>query len=115
MKNLEKSIADYLVAYTKEVEVDLKKAQKRIAQQGAKTLRETSPDRYGDYKKGWTIKKTNKGFIVHNRTRYQLTHLLEHGHAKIGGGRVPGISHIEPVEKTVIDDYIKEVERAIRK
>lgn len=64
-------------------------------------LRANSPRKTGDYAKGWAykIKDTAEGSYhgtVYNKTDYQLTHLLEKGHAKRNGGRVAAIPHIEP-------------------
>ena len=41
-----------------------------------------------------------------------LPHLLEYGHAKRGGGRVPGRAHIKPVEDKITKDFERKV-RAI--
>ena len=44
---------------------------------------------------------------------YQLAHLLEHGHAKRGGGRVSGKSHIAPAEQMGIDQLEDAIEKAL--
>lgn len=107
-------ITKALVEYTTEVEEGLEDAKEKSAKDGAKTLKATSPERYGKYAKGWRAKKDGKAWVIHNATRYQLAHLLEKGHAKRGGGRVSGQAHIAPVEEQVIKQYEREVEKVIR-
>lgn len=112
--NLSNEIAQTLTEYTKDVEEGLEKEKQKAARKGAKTLRETSPKRTGKYASGWTANKQGSNYIIRNRTRWMLTHLLEKGHAKVGGGRVAGMPHIKPVEEQVIKEYTEGVEKVIK-
>lgn len=49
--------------------------------------------------------------VVYSKSRYQLAHLLEHGHAKRGGGRTKASVHIAPAEEA----GAKQLEDDIRK
>ncbi|MFD1204014.1 HK97 gp10 family phage protein [Sporosarcina contaminans] len=109
------AIVRHLQEYTTEVEEGLEKEKEKAAKDGAKTLKATSPKGpTGKYAKGWRAKRDGKAWVIYNATRYQLAHLLEKGHAKRGGGRVPGKVHIAPVEEQVIDQFEKGVEKVIR-
>lgn len=76
-------------------------------------IKANSPVRTGEYRKGWARKKSKSGGSVtqtiYNKNKPQLTHLLEYGHAKRGGGRVEGKPHIEPA----YDKHVPAMERRI--
>lgn len=112
---LAREIAETLSNYSDEVTEKVRSAADEVAKLGVKQLRLTSPKRPGRgyYAKGWTVKTTGSAKIIHNRTNYQLTHLLEHGHAKAGGGRVSGKPHIGPTEEMVIQEFTRKTEEAI--
>lgn len=95
----------------------MKKAVQDAADTAVKDLKATSPKRTGKYAKSWTQKKmketsSEKEIVVHAR-RYQLTHLLENGHAKRGGGRVAARVHIKPVEEKVSEQLENDIRRKI--
>ena len=114
--NLEKAVKDILQDYSVEVAKAAEEAVTEVSKEATKKLRQASPKRKGRYAKGWTGKvektATTVDATVYGKTgTYQIAHLLEHGHARRGGGRnVGGIEHIKPVEEWAI----KEVEKRIR-
>lgn len=116
LNNLSSKINEALRAYASDVRDDIEVAQKKVSKELVKQLKMKSPKgSRGKYQKGWRMKQTSKGWIIHNKTDYQLTHLLEKGHAKVKGGRVPAKVHIRPEEQKTVRDYLQLVEQAIRK
>lgn len=82
----------------------LKDAVKKTADEVKKDISENAPKNTGKYAKSWTVTKVSEKsnsiqMVVRSKDRYQLTHLLEKGHAKRGGGRVEGIPHIADAEE----------------
>ena len=111
---LANEIAKALQTYSEEVVEGLELAKEKAAKNAVKKLKRRSPKKTGEYARGWRARKVGSAWVVHNATNYQLTHLLEHGHAKRNGGRVEGIPHIGPTEKEAIKEYLEEAERVIR-
>ena len=91
---------------------------KVVASASVDALKAKSPHKTGKYAQGWTYKAINdgglKGYIVYNATSYQLTHLLENGHAKRNGGRVRARRHIQPVEILGIEKLTRMLQNVAR-
>ena len=108
--------------YTKEVKKATNTAADNVARQSVQRLRDNSPRKTGSYARGWTVKREQSSsgintVIVHNKTNYQLTHLLENGHLIVNKkgtcGRVSGIKHIKPVEEWANGELPREIERIL--
>lgn len=121
--NLSKEIMNYLENYVEDIEDDVKEKTDKLTKEAVKELKQTSPRRRGKtrkkpYWKGWTKRKNTKSkrrYIVdiYNKTNYQLTHLLENGHATKNGGRTKAQPHIKKVEEKYNKLYEKEIKEAI--
>ena len=102
--DMAEEIVKGLTEYADLADTAMKKAVRKTANSVKKEISENAPKRTGRYAKSWTAKKTKENshsleMTVHSKNRYQLAHLLEHGHAKRNGGRVPGKPHIAPAEE----------------
>lgn len=118
--NLETEIAKILSKYGDEVAENIQKVTKEIARKGAKAVKQNAQSDFkgtGKYAAGWTSQAKEGRYssqgIIYNRAKPGLPHLLEHGHAKRGGGRTDGREHIAPVEQEVIKSFEEAIKEAL--
>lgn len=113
-----------LEEYRDETIEDVKEAIQKTADEAVEELKAKSPNsgrpRRRKYRDGWQKKVMYESPLelrvtVHNKTNYQLTHLLENGHAKVNGGRVPAIVHIKPVEEDCKERLVERIKEAAQK
>ena len=114
--NLAKTIMEGLQEYADVASEDVKIAVRKAGKNVKAEISANAPKRTGAYAKSWTVKTEKETansleVVVHSKNRYQIAHLLEHGHAKRGGGRVAGIPHIAPAEEKAV----KQLEENIMK
>ena len=112
--NLTNEILRALRLYSNEVTEKVEDIKKEVATELVTQLKQTSPKDTGEYAKSWKVTKQGTKYIVHVKApHYRLTHLLEKGHAKTGGGRVGARVHIAPAEQRAIQQYLDKVERVL--
>lgn len=116
---LAETIMQGLTEYADTSTETVKKCVQDVSKEVKKEISQNAPKLTGAYKKSWATKKTKETsnsltMTVHSKNRYQIAHLLEHGHAKRGGGRVAAIPHIEPAEATGAIELQKRIERGLK-
>lgn len=118
--DLADAIIEELEQYNQEVTDALKEEVFETTEICKKEIKLNSPKLTGGYRKGWRVKKVYEDqndirMRIYNKTDYQLTHLLEHGHAKVGGGRVEARPHIAPAEQHAAERLGKRVKVIVGK
>lgn len=117
--NLSNRIIKELKTYAKVTTGKVKEAVKNVSKTVKEDIENTAPKHTGKYAKSWAVKTLNETgsrlvLVVHSRNKYQLTHLLEYGHAKRGGGRVEARAHIAEAESKAVRSFEKEIEEAVK-
>ena len=118
ISELSAAVLEQLESY-KEIAID---AMNAAVKDAAETVRQeiaaNAPKDTGKYSRSWAAKETAHTALgveitVHSPKRYYLAHLLEHGHAKRGGGRVQAFPHIAKAEEAGEQKLISDLESAL--
>ena len=102
--DLADEIMDMLEEYGEEVTEEMKAIVKQVSKECVQDIKEASPVKTGDYKRGWKQKVAFENekdirVTIYNNKKPQLTHLLEYGYLKSASKRVEGRAHIRPAEE----------------
>jgi hypothetical protein len=116
---MDNAIMDELEKYADLAADELKAAVKETAASVRKDIQAGAPVNTGKYKKSWSVKNVREDsesieLVVHSRNRYQIAHLLEHGHAKRGGGRVAAKPHIASAEQRGNEKLVQTIEQKLK-
>lgn len=112
-------IANTLSGYTREVADGVKKVADETMNELVADTKADAPTRYGKYKKAITSKVSHESDYEKRLTwyvkspHYRLSHLLEKGHAKRGGGRIRAYPHIERNRERAEKNFTERVKEAI--
>lgn len=119
INSLADAIKDTLKEYSDVSAEKVKTAVKEAGKTVKKEIEMSALKDTGDYSRSWAVKNVKETansleVSVHSKSHYQLAHLLEFGHAKRGGGRVSGKVHIASAEAKGIEQFEKDVEKALK-
>ena len=120
VKDLASEVKKCMDEYMDLTNAEMKEAVKKTADDVKKQIESNAPKDTGTYSRSWAVKKTKENsnsieMTVHSKNKYQLTHLLEFGHASRNGGRVEGQPHIEPAEHVSGDILESEIRKRLEK
>lgn len=123
-EDLAKVITEEMQKFAGATDEVVAEAVNKVAKETVAKLKQTSPKgSTGAYAQSWratTLKggKHYSGKVIHaGDGEYRLTHLLEHGHAVVRGGRVvghaPAQPHIEAAEQAAITSLMEEIKKGV--
>ena len=112
---INEGLEEYANLSSQGVKSAVRKTSKAVKDQ----INGSAPVRTGRYATSRKVKTTAESSqsleqTVYSPNRYMLSHLLEKGHAKRGGGRVRAIPHIAPAEEMGIEMLEDLIEKALK-
>lgn len=118
IERLAAEITKAVSEYTEDVSAAIETEVKNTADQVLAEVKRTAPKNTGEYAR--TFVKTDKSlpgkrrYVIWNKKHYRRVHLLEFGHAKVNGGRVPAYPHLRPAHDRYASEMVENIKRIIR-
>lgn len=100
--------------YTEDVTAAIEAKVDETAKQVMGEIKATAPKNTGEYGRTFTITNKNGKRYIWNRKHYRRVHLLEFGHAKVGGGRVAARPHMRPAYDKHAANLPEDIKRIIQ-
>jgi hypothetical protein len=114
-EDLGAAIAQELTTYHQDVIKRVNQCSDEAVKALVKKTKATAPKKSGAFRRsiaGKLLSEGNRGnkYVWYVKApHYRLTHLLVHGHEKVGGGRVKG----DPFLKDALDEVLPAYEKAV--
>ena len=127
-KELQNAVMNYLENYAEDIQEDVVEVTDIVTKEAKQELKQVSLNKFKlhgrdkPYYLGWSVKtggrtrNNNYRYVkaIWNKTNYQLTHLLEFGHATVNGGHTKAQPHIRPVEEKYGTKFMDLLDRKVR-
>ncbi len=106
------AVQSVLLDFVEDTKELMRQSVNAAGEEAVRRLQSSSPKKTGEYAKSWTLKRAAKTgskitAVVYNKDHFQLTHLLEDGHARADGGRTDAHPHIAPAADAAAE-YLEE-------
>ena len=116
--DLSEAVREQLESYRDIAIEAMNEAVKDVGDTVKKEIAANAPKDTGKYARSWKVSETAHTALgievtVHSPSRYRIAHLLEHGHAKRGGGRVQAYPHIAAAEEAGEKKLVEDLEKAL--
>jgi len=125
---LSRTISDMLEEFEGATDEQIEQALKTTSTATLEELRNANPPGSGkwgswkEYNKDWKVSTTKrskyKTATIHNKSHYQLTHLLERGHAitssKGGRSKTKAYPHILQAAENAEEKFMAELEKELK-
>ena len=116
---IEKILDDYGKGVLKGVDGALKQLASKGRNAVRKNARAVTSKKRRRYSNGWMYKveggsnRWAASAVIYNKSQPGLAHLLEHGHAKVNGGRTRAREHVKPVEDQLVAEALSVIKKEI--
>lgn len=124
LEKFSSDIEKILSEYGDDIQSNIEEVTKEVGKKAAQAVKNSAKQAVNgkEYASGWTstfeTSRLGATATVYNKKLPGLAHLLEHGHViRNGTGRTFGTTkayeHIAPVEEQVVEEYEKEIAKAL--